>query len=74
MSCFFALRDATQHRCSDARYSSIYSSTSWSHLLIAALPNANISELTLACLNVPETNNMISNMTSWEAAMSPELN
>jgi hypothetical protein len=57
-----------------ARYSSIYESTNRSHLLIAVLPNAGASELALARLNVIEINNMTSNMTSLEAAMSPELN
>ena len=36
--------------------------------------NASASELTLAHLNVIEINNMTSNMTSLEAAMTPELN
>ena len=42
--------------------------------LVAALPNVSASELTLACLHVIETNNMTSNTTALEAAMSPELN
>ena len=43
-----------------------------SHLLIDVL-NVHRGELH-AALNVPETNNMISNMTSLEAAMSREFN
>jgi hypothetical protein len=35
---------------------------------------ASTSELALARRNVIEINNMTSNMTSLEAAMSPELN
>jgi hypothetical protein len=57
-----------------ARYSSIYESSNRSHLLIAALPNVNASELAFARRNVIEINNMTPNMTSLEAAMSPELN
>jgi hypothetical protein len=57
-----------------ARYSSTYESSNRSHLLIAVLPNVHASELTLARRNVIEINNMTSNMTSLEAAMSPELN
>src|SRR6202165_5035716 len=56
-----------------ARYSSIYVSTNRSHLLIAVLPNVGEGELTFARPNVIEINNMTSNMTSLEAAMSPEL-
>jgi hypothetical protein len=52
----------------------MYESSNRSHLLIADLPNARAGELTLARLNVIETNNMTSNMTSLEAAMSPEPN
>jgi hypothetical protein len=57
-----------------ARYSSIYESSKRSHLLIAVLPYAGDGELTLACRNVIDINNMTSNMTSLEAAISPELN
>jgi len=57
-----------------ARYSSIYESSNRSHLLIAILPNVTAGELTLARRNVIEINNMTSNMTTLEAAMSPELN
>lgn len=45
-----------------ARYSSTYESSNRSHRLIAAPPD------------VMEINNMTSNMTSLEAAMSPEPN
>jgi hypothetical protein len=57
-----------------ARYSSIYESSNRSHLLIAALLNVSDGAPTLACRNVIEINNMTSNMTSLEVAMSPELN
>ena len=57
-----------------ARYSSRYESSNRSHLLIAVLPNASNGDLTFARLDVIEINNMTSNMTSLEAAMSPELN
>ena len=57
-----------------ARYSSTYESTNRSHLLIVVLPNVSDSAPTLACRNVIEINNMTSNMTSLEVAMSPELN
>ena len=57
-----------------ARYSSTYASKNRSHLLIAVLPNVTAGELTFARLNVSEINNMTSNMTPLEAAMSPELN
>ena len=40
----------------------------------ALLLNVTAGELTFARLNVPEINSMTSNMTSLEAAMSPELN
>lgn len=43
-------------------------------LFIAALLNVPAGELTFVRLNVPEINNMTSNMTSLEPAMSPELN
>jgi hypothetical protein len=56
------------------RYSSRYESCNRSHLLIAVLLNVPAGELTLAGLNVTETNNMTSDMTASEAAMSPELN
>jgi hypothetical protein len=59
---------------SRAPHSSTYESTNRSHLLIAVLPNVNACELTLACQNLMQINNMTSNMTSLEAAMSPELN
>jgi len=57
-------------RPEDARYSSIYESSNRSHLLIAILPNASDGELALAGRNVIEINNMTSNMTSLEAAIS----
>lgn len=56
------------------RYSSTYAFNNRSHLLIAGLLNVSAGELTFAHLNVPEINNMTSNMTSLGAAMSPELN
>ena len=49
-------------------------STSRSHLLIAVLPNVNAGEFTIARPIVLEINNMTSNLTALEAAMSPELN
>jgi hypothetical protein len=57
-----------------ARYSSIYESSNRSHLLIAVLPNVRDGATTIARRNVIEINNMTSNMTSLEVAMSPELN
>jgi hypothetical protein len=57
-----------------ARYSSTYWSGNRSRLLIAVLRYARANEFILVRLNMPETNNMTSNMTSLEAAMSPELN
>jgi hypothetical protein len=57
-----------------ARYSSTYESCNRSHLLIAALPNVGDIAFLIARPNVIEINNMTSNMTSLEVAMSLELN
>jgi hypothetical protein len=52
----------------------MYESCNRSHLLIAFSLTFYARLASLAGINVTETNNMASDMTSSEAAMSPELN